>query len=47
MHIGKFVKINISDDPMNPKIVYIGGVLDESERIKAMEILKKYAKVFA
>lgn len=30
MHIGKLVEVNISDDPNNPKIYYLGEVLDES-----------------
>lgn len=46
MHIGKSFEINISIDPTNPKIVYVGDVLVESKREKAMKILKKYAKVF-
>jgi len=47
MHIRKSVEVNISDYPMNPNIVYLGDVLDESKREKGTKLLKKYIKVFA
>lgn len=46
MHIIKSVEVNINDDPMNPKIVYLEDVLDEWERVKWTRLLNKYAKVF-
>ena len=47
MHVRNSFNINISDDPVNPKIVYLGDVLDESKREKGIELVKKYTKVFA
>lgn len=46
VYIGKSVEVNLSDDPENPKIVYLGDVLDELERTIGTTLLKKYVKVF-
>lgn len=47
MYIENSVEINISDDPMKPKIVYLGEILYELKRAKGTKLLNKYAKVFA
>ena len=47
IHLGKLVEININKDPANPKIVYLGDVLDEAKRFKTKVILKMCAKVFS
>lgn len=47
MHIKKSIKVNINDDPMNPNMVQLGDILDESKREKGTKILNKYAKIFA
>lgn len=46
MHLGNSIEININEDPTYLNIVYLGNVLDEAKKAKAMKILKRYAKVF-
>jgi len=47
MHLGKLVDIDNSDDPKDPKIVYMGDVLDDLERSKSTSILYRYSNIFA
>lgn len=46
MQMSKLVKIKISDAPIDPKIIYLGDILDEEEQVKATALLKKYANIF-
>lgn len=47
MYLGNLVKIDITEDPTDLKIVYLGDVLDYVEREKATTILKRCAKIFS
>lgn len=40
------MNIDINNDLKDPKIVYLGDVLDELEKEKSIEILKIYSKIF-
>lgn len=44
MHIGQSFKVD-SDDLANPKIIYLGDVLDVEERV-VTTLLNKYTKIF-
>lgn len=46
MHVGGLVKIDIRNDPENPKIIYVGDVLTKSECELAKSILVVFYKLF-
>jgi len=46
MHIAKSAEVNLYDDPENPKLVYLGDILEESRRAKGTKLLRNYVKVF-
>lgn len=46
MHVGGLVKINISNDPENPKIVYINDILNKFDHDLAKSILVECCKFF-
>lgn len=46
MYTRNSIEINISYDPIDATIIYLGDVLGKEERVKATTLLKKYAKIF-
>ena len=46
MHVGGLLKMNLSDDPEHPKIIYLGDILTKFKHALTTSLLIEYQKIF-